>query len=64
MVGGFVEEQGRTGTSARGRSCRRIRQPPEKLFTGWDSRHLEAEAEDQAWARASASWAPASWSSM
>ena len=48
MVGRFVEEQDVGRAHQRAPSCRRIRQPPEKLFTGLcSSDTLKAEAEDQ-----------------
>jgi hypothetical protein len=47
VVGGFVEQQQVGGHISARASCRRMRQPPEKLFTGFQFGDLEAETEDQ-----------------
>ncbi len=52
---------GRTGHISARASCRRMRQPPEKLLTGWSSSLiLKPRPRISAWARAVASCAPAS----
>jgi hypothetical protein len=37
VVGGFVQQQQIAGAHQRPASCRRMRQPPEKLLTGFSS---------------------------